>query len=247
MTSNQKLILIFGLTLVSVALMLFVERINQDKAYHLFADSRLIAQIPNFFNVVTNTPFVVLGILGVRICLIKRSTLPYLLFFISIFMTGIGSGYYHLWPDNFTLAWDRLPLAISIIALLCAVVSDCISKKFGLWLLMPLISLAIAAVLYWYCTELKGQGDLRPYILAQFMPIALLPLITWMYKGNQKGCAYVWKLLGVYVLAKIAEALDTQIYNQLQVISGHSIKHLLAGFATYIVYAALRRRLLQSR
>jgi hypothetical protein len=184
MTSNQKLILIFGLTLVSVALMFFVERINQDSAYHLFADSRLISQIPNFLNVVTNLPFVIVGILGIRVSLDANKSasfnapiLPYLFFFTGVLLTGFGSAYYHLKPNNASLLWDRLPLAVLGMGLFCAVVSDCISAQIGLRLLLPLTALAIASVLYWYYSELQGRGDLRPYVLAQFLPMLLLPLI----------------------------------------------------------------------
>ncbi len=253
MISNKKLLILLGMTLISTVLIFSLERIKQDNAYHLFADSRLITQIPNFFNVATNLPFVIIGILGIRVSLIvnnsesvKTSALPYLLFFVGVLLTGFGSAYYHLFPSNAGLLWDRLPLAALGIGLFCAVVSDCISLQIGLRLLLPLTALAIASVLYWYYSELKGRGDLRPYVLAQFLPILLLPLILWLYDGHKKGCAYVWGVLGAYVLAKVAESLDADIYRQFHIISGHSVKHLLAGFATYIVYAALKQRVKKS-
>ncbi len=249
MAAQKKLLILFAVSLGSVAVLFSLERIKQDSAYHLFADSRLVAQVPNFLNVITNLPFIVVGFLGLRVSVAQQKStvnatarLPYLLFFLGVFLTGFGSAYYHLCPDNFSLLWDRLPLALSTMALLCAVICDCISEKIGLRLLFPLILLALASVLYWYVSEMQGQGDLRPYIWVQFLPFILLPLILWFYDGNQNDCAYVWALLGVYILAKIAEALDAAIYGQLA-FSGHSVKHLLAGAGTYIVYAALRQRL----
>ncbi|UCB55280.1 MAG: hypothetical protein JSW45_01720, partial [Thiotrichales bacterium] len=38
--------------------------IPQDASYHLFVDTREIWSIPNFWNVVTNLPFAVVGLLG---------------------------------------------------------------------------------------------------------------------------------------------------------------------------------------
>jgi len=229
--------------------MFFVERIRQDSAYHLFADNRAIDGIPNLVNVMSNLPFVVVGLLGIRLCLtanisasLQKSRRPYLVFFLGVMLTGFGSGYYHLLPDNFTLLWDRMPLAVLSIALFCAVVSDCIHPKIGNRLLLPLIVLAISSASYWYYSELMGAGDLRPYILIQFLPMLLLPLILWLYDGNRHGCAFVWSVLGVYVLARIAESLDAEIYRYLRFISGHSIKHLLAGLSTWIVYTALKKR-----
>jgi hypothetical protein len=47
---------------------------------------------------------------------------------------------------------------------------------------------------------------------------------------------------GFYVLAKIAEALDAQIYALTGWISGHTIKHLIATLAVYWVLRMLRKR-----
>ena len=34
---------------------------------------------------------------------------------------------------------------------------------------MPLLLAGVAAVLYWHVTEQAGHGDLRPYLLVQFL------------------------------------------------------------------------------
>jgi len=34
-----------------------------------------------------------------------------------VFLTGIGSSYYHLHPDNRTLVWDRLPMILTPVIL----------------------------------------------------------------------------------------------------------------------------------
>src|SRR2546422_9702397 len=42
--------------------------ISQDAAYHEFADTRRLFGVPNFLNVASNIPFLVIGILGVVRC-----------------------------------------------------------------------------------------------------------------------------------------------------------------------------------
>jgi Ceramidase len=249
MLSDKRLLLILGISLLASLILLSMDPISQDGSYHQFADSRTIAHIPNFFNVLSNLPFLIVGFLGIRLMLpseISSRDAPldkaYLLFFIGVLLTGLGSGYYHYRPDNSRLLWDRLAITLSFMAFFCAIVGECISIILAMRLLPALLALGIASVFYWQITESHGQGDLRPYILIQFLPIALIPLILWQYDGKQKGCQYVWYVLGAYFLAKIAESLDAGIYQNLHIISGHSLKHLLAGFGTYIVYATLKAR-----
>jgi hypothetical protein len=45
-----------------------------------------------------------------------------------------------------------------------------------------------------------------------------------------------------YLLAKVCEHYDLEIYNLLGFISGHSIKHLVAAFGLYTVLYAFERR-----
>ena len=55
---------ILAVALVAVVAMLFVPRIPQDPNYHLFADTRRLAGIPNFWNVISNVPFAFAGLYG---------------------------------------------------------------------------------------------------------------------------------------------------------------------------------------
>jgi hypothetical protein len=52
---------------------------------------------------------------------------------------------------------------------------------------------------------------------------------------------WLW-VMGIYALAKIAEALDARIFAVAGFISGHTLKHLLAGLAAYWVLRMLARR-----
>src|SRR5215472_12695351 len=55
-----------ALAAIAVLAMLFVPPIHQDPAYHHFADQRTLFGIPNFFNVVSNLPFLFVAIWGWR-------------------------------------------------------------------------------------------------------------------------------------------------------------------------------------
>lgn len=165
---------IVGITLVPA--------IPQDVRYHDFADQRGFLGIPNFADVLSNLPFIIVGILG--LWTLRRGTprggieellLPYRIFFIGVLLTGFGSAYYHWSPNNQTLVWDRLPMTIAFMAFFSALVGESMSLRAGQRLLWPLLISGIASVAWWHFTEQAGRGDLRPYILVQFLPILLIP------------------------------------------------------------------------
>ena len=51
--------------------------------------------------------------------------------FSGIFLTGFGSSYYHLNPNDNTLFWDRLPMTFCFAAILAAVVEERVEFKGG--------------------------------------------------------------------------------------------------------------------
>ncbi len=50
-----------AVTAVSAAVIFSMDPIPQDPAYHRFADSRTVLGIPNFQNVASNLPFLLIG------------------------------------------------------------------------------------------------------------------------------------------------------------------------------------------
>lgn len=223
--------------------------VPQDPAYHLFVDRRELFSIPNFWNVVTNAPFVVIGAMGM--VLVARGKAcgglsdlraAYFVFFLGVFAVGFGSAYYHFHPDNQTLFWDRVPMTIAFMGFFSAVLGEHISTETCETFIWPLIALGICSVLYWYVSEKNGLGDIRLYALVQYLPALLLPMILFLYRSRLVPGAYLWLVLGAYLAAKIAESLDGQLYAAIRVLSGHSIKHLAAAGGAYLFYVALRRR-----
>src|SRR5258708_1963065 len=113
-----------------MAVMLIQARFPQDSRYHNFADQRHLLGIPNFWNVISNAPFLVVGVLGLWALLFGRPTgiLPelkagYVAFFLGTALVAFGSSYYHLRPDNETLFWDRLPMTIAFMSFFAVVIA----------------------------------------------------------------------------------------------------------------------------
>lgn len=244
--------LLGGLALLAVLVALLARPIPQDPAYHQLADGRAWLGVPNALNVVSNAAFVLVGVLGLR-CVLRsgssgaafrepRERWPYLVFFGGLLLTGFGSAYYHWAPGNERLAWDRLPLAITVMGLLDATIAERIGVRAALRLLGPLLVVAGASVAYWHLTELRGDGDLRPYGLVQFYPIVAVPLMLWLLPPRYTRAGNLLAAAATYALAKLPELGDAWIFSLTRVVSGHTLKHLLAGLAGYWVLHMLRHR-----
>jgi len=254
MLSDYRLKIIVAIVVVAIIGVFSIDPIAQDPGYHHFADQRGLINVPNFFDVISNLAFVIVGVMGIRLIGSGRATggLPelqavYLTFFVGVFLTGFGSAYYHFHPDNQTLLWDRLPMTIAFMALFSAIVGETISPRIALKLFIPLLAAGMASVVYWHVSELNGSDDLRPYVLVQFLPIVLIPLMLVLFTSRLNGNKYIWGIIGAYAVSKLMEHFDAQIYSVLGVVSGHSLKHLVAALATFIFYMALRNRQILSK
>ena len=190
----------------------------------------------NALNVLSNLPFVVVGAWGLVFVLRHKAfvgelSTAYAAFFLGIFLTGFGSGYYHLAPANGTLVWDRLPMTIGFAGLFSVVIGEFVSRRLARRLLLPLLVVGAGSVAYWTITEGRGAGDLRPYAVAQFLPMLLTPFILAFRGRGLRTARYFWAVILFYVLAKIAEFYDAEVFSTLRIISGHSLKHLLAALS----------------
>ena len=235
---------------IAAALGLWVKGpIPQSLGYHQFADQRSFLGVPNFWDVVSNLPFLVIGILGVvAICRGRApGCLPalkpaYLCFFVGTALVGLGSAYYHLAPTNETLVWDRLPMTVAFMSFFAIVVGENLGVKTGARLLVPLILAGMLSVGYWALTERAGHGDLRPYLFVQFVPMLLVPIILLLFPSVFSGNGYFWAVLGAYAVAKALEHWDAPIFHAGGIIGGHALKHLAAALGTFFVWLAATRR-----
>lgn len=242
-TKHWRAALIGLVCLAAIAVVFSFPAIPQDPAYHDFADQRKLFGIPNFWNVVSNAAFALVGLFGLLKYAGNRLPgmgLAYLVFCLGVVLVGIGSAYYHLDPTPQSLVWDRLPMTLAFMAVFSMVVSDRVSEKFGARLLWPLVLAGIASVTYWYWTETQGAGDLRPYVIVQFLPMLIIPMLLLLYAENRMISLFLWATLLSYGLAKAAEYFDAVIFEWLAFWSGHTLKHLLSALAVLWVVLCFR-------
>jgi len=240
--------------LAIIAGALLFPRIPQDPAYHNFADHRGLLGVPNFFDVASNLFFLFVGLAGFRFVYATPlgecspfsdsvNRWSYFIFFVAVGSTAIGSGYYHLHPNNETLVWDRLPMAIGFLAMLAAILCERVIFHDMLRHLLFLLPVAGAAtVFYWEATERHGNGDLRPYAVAQFGTLVLILLVLILFRPRFTRGADFYVALALYGLAKALEAADRPIFSAGGLVSGHSLKHVAAAVSTYWILRMLKLR-----
>lgn len=210
--------------------------IAQFSDYHRFADTRAMMGVPNAADVLSNAAFAIVAVFGWRA--LGRSARPargffgYAVFVAALFLTAIGSAYYHWAPDDARLTWDRLPIALACAGLLLAVRDETHAKGNGWPFALLTLAGAGASVAWW-----RSTGDLRPYLFVQCLPLVLIPLWQAIYAAPRADRrAFGWAI-ALYIAAKLAELGDRQIFDLFGVVSGHTLKHLLAAAgATVILY-----------
>lgn len=233
--------LLLLLVLGSLVVLMIQAPIGQDLAYHEFVDARSFFGIPNFYNVISNLPFLIVGIVGSVFCVRQPSSpskTAWVIFFIGMCLVSLGSAYYHLDPDNQSLMWDRLPMTIGFMGLFAALLGEYVHVSLTRYLLLPLILIGISSVLVWY-----GYDDLRLYAWVQFMPLLVIPAMLCLYRKSYSHSHLLVLALFCYVIAKLLEAFDAEIFAFLQnEIAGHAIKHVFAAIGSAMILWMLRVR-----
>ena len=247
------------LSIASVTAASVLPRIPQDPAYHNFADSRNLGWLPNAADVLSSIGFILVGLLGLRVLIKWRSygdgifsergeAWVYIALYSGTVLTGIGSAYYHLWPNNDSLVWDRLPMAIIFASFVSSVISERVSSRAGLFLLIPFLVAGTGSVIYWDFGERAGTGDSSaPMCLCISTLYCLFPPSCIFSQIDTPGAVTSLGCSAFYALATVSEALDKPIFDFLHLISGHTIKHLLAAAAIYCHVKMLTKRQLKKR
>ena len=242
---------LIGLTLLAVALALFLPAVPQPSDYHDFADKRVAYGIENFLDVSSNLAFALAGGIGLWLVLRPRTCfanpaerLPYLMFCIGVLMTAAGSCYYHLKPNNETLFWDRLPMTIAFMSLISAQIVDRVNVRAGLLALGPMLLIGVGTVVYWIVTERQGRGNVMPYVVLQAYAVFVLLQLAAMHPSRYTHGNAIYAVFAGYLLAKVFEHYDRQIFELTGTVSGHTLKHVVAGLAGLpVAYMLWRRRL----
>jgi hypothetical protein len=243
---------IVGFTVICIAAALFWPAMPQPLSYHDFIDQRVFFRVPNFLDVASNIGFVIPGLIGLVLTLNPRvvfdrpiERMPYLIFFLGMLLTSLGSSYYHLAPDNERLFWDRLPMTIAFMSLIASQLCERVNVRTGIAVLAPMLIVGAASVFYWRATERAGHGNVMPYGILQGYSVVILLLIAWLLPSKYTRERDIYWVFAWYVIAKILETFDRQIFSLGNLVSGHTLKHLAAGAAGLVVCWMLGHRTLQ--
>jgi len=247
----RHLILILAACAMAAAVV-FQPPVPQPLSYHAMADQRPLLGIPNALNVLSNLPFAVVGMLGLAV-IFKGGNgprlfhdpwerWPYAALFAGVALTSVGSTSYHLAPDNARLVWDRLPMTLGFMGLLTAMFAERVNLRLARWLFVPLLVIGAGSVAFWYWTEARGAGDLRPYLLVQFGSLVVVGLLLVLYSSRYVGGRYLVAGLAAYAAAKLFEMADAAILSMGGIISGHTLKHLVAAGGVGCLVAMFRVR-----
>lgn len=234
------------LTVAVVLALVAAGPIALPAGYHDFADRRALFGIPNAGDVLSNLPFLLVGLLGLlRVSPHRPASIAWNVFFSCVALTSMGSAYYHWAPSDVGLAVDRLPIAGACAALICAFVAERIAPSASrLPVMFGAVGLALLTVLYAHVSPawFGPGGDLRPYLLLQIWPLVAIPLLLASHPAADEhalgNACWLWPLL-LYLLAKGFEVADHQVLALSGLISGHTVKHLLAAAAALSLALAM--------
>ncbi|MGZ9030906.1 MAG: ceramidase domain-containing protein [Burkholderiaceae bacterium] len=237
-------------TLACVVAAFLLPAMPQPTDYHDFVDDRTLWGVPHFKNVVSNLAFVLAGAAGFVVMARSPSAFvnraerwPYYVFFTGLVLTGFGSAYYHLAPDNETLFWDRLPMTIAFAGLVAGQIAERMAPRLGVALLTPMLAIGAASVIYWRATERAGVGNVLPYAILQGYTMAAVLLLAFTHPSRYTRGSDIYWVFAAYLAAKVTETFDAEIWEWTAgVISGHTLKHLFAALSGVIVCVTLLRR-----
>jgi hypothetical protein len=221
----------------------------QPQAYHDYADQRAWLGLSHAADVLSNLPFLIVGLIGIHYTLHgwkssnrnafadQRAAWPYALLFLGIFLTAFGSAWYHAEPNDATLVWDRMPMALGFAGLVAGTLTDRAPRRIPQWLL-AFATVGAGTVLYWYVSK-----NLVPYLVMQVGFIVAALIATAFIPSRYTHANRVYAAAGLYAIAMIFERLDRTVYALLDGwISGHTLKHLIASTAIVVIYSMLWKR-----
>ena len=227
---------------VLIALACFGPFVGQPADHHHFADGRTLLGIPHAMDVLSNLPFALWAALGAwgllgltpgALSLSQRCCAA--LFFAGLLATTAGSSFYHWQPDDAGLAIDRLGMVLAFAGLLGLAVAGRIGARAGALTALAMLVFGPISIWVW-----ASSGNVLPWAVAQFG--GMLLVLALLALKPLPGALHVRLGLVIffYALAKLFELADHQVYAWSgQLLSGHTLKHVLASLAAWPVLSAL--------
>lgn len=209
---------------------------------HPFVDARTLWGLSNAMDVLSNLPLAVAGVTGLWV-LASRSVAadirwPLRVFFIGLLLSGAGSAWYHAMPTPVGLVLDRMGMAVAFAGALSLAVAERVGQRPAL----PVLGLTLLAALVSAVLPLT-HGNVLPWAVVQFGGVAL---IVWTALQRPVAGAigvHLGALIALYALAKALEMGDAAVFHATrEIVSGHSLKHVVAALAAWPVLVALLRQ-----
>ncbi|KAL3744483.1 hypothetical protein ACJRO7_013706 [Eucalyptus globulus] len=238
-----------GALLCWLFLMLATPKIPYSPKHHVYADMRNFLGVPNTLNVITNFPFLIVGVLGFVLCLqgsyfnvsLQGEILGWTLFYAGIAGVAFGSAYYHLKPDDSRLVWDTLPMMIAYSSLFSSFLVERVGKRTGLSFLSLLLFFSFLSAAYE-----RTFNDLRLRMMFQLIPCVVIPFMTLLFPPKYTHSRYWLWAAGIYLLSKFEAFADRRIYHaNSYIISGHSLEHLCLAMLPVLLTMMLLNRTLR--
>jgi hypothetical protein len=95
---------------------------------------------------------------------------------------------------------------------------------------------------YWIVTERQGRGNVVPYAVLQAYSVIVLLQLAALHPSRYTHGNAIFAVFAGYVLAKVFEHFDREIFELTGAVSGHTLKHVAAGVAGLPVVWMLWRR-----
>ncbi|KAH0861043.1 hypothetical protein HID58_089304 [Brassica napus] len=264
-TWKRKRILVGSLFICWLILMFFTPKVPLHSfRHHVFADKRNFMGVPNTLNVMTNFPFLIIGVLGFVLCLggsffnisLKGEIWGWTLFYASVSSLAFGSAYYHLKPDDNRIVWDTLPILIAYSSLFSSFLVERAGERVGLSCLVLLLFISVLSVAYArqvqieviICVLVDGRvfNDLRLCLTFQLIPCLAIPVMTVLLPPKYTHSRFWLLATAAHAVSKIEGLADSKIYNfNGYTISGHSLGHLCSAlamllFTVMLLYRSIR-------
>jgi hypothetical protein len=217
--------------------------IAQPEAYHRLADQRAFLGIAHFWNVASNLPFLVIGLMGLKLVRERREEAgaAWATLFAGTALVALGSSWYHLDPNDATLVWDRLPIGVAFMGFFTALLVEHLegaARRAAHRLLAPLVLFSLAAVGWWY-----ASGDLSLWVWVQAAPMLAVVLVLAWLPGRYTHRRYLAYAFACYAAAKLFELGDAELMaGSGGLMGGHAMKHFAASAGVACLYVMLRRR-----
>jgi hypothetical protein len=242
---REKLLLAFILSLITIATI--SSPISELHGYLNFADQREALGLPRAMDVVSNLPFAGAGLIGLYLVLQRPSEAQpkhlkafATIFFVGLIVTSIGSAWFHLQPlEGGRLAADRLGMLMAFTGLIGLAGALKVTLRAG-YFLVGVVAVAGASAIYLSHTN----GNVLPWAVVQFGGLTLILIFATLKSARNQPSIDLWWVVVVYAAAKGLEMADQPVFDWTQhLVSGHSLKHIVASLAAWPVITYFKRTL----